>query len=427
MTYEEKKNMRIKKRKIRNAIIVSIFCLLLARSAYGIIANNPKTTLPKDEDYIISMKAQGVLIMDENVYEIDGNIELNPNIQEGKRLSQGYEIGRSDIAKDLSIIKEELEEIDRAIETLEAKNNESSLFTNDKETLEFSQEALIEKIQKRINEKNYGEVIHLKNQILFYDDKLSDLSMDNTLLSQSLESLKARKTTIIDEINTNSLNYYSQESGVISFEIDGFENLFLAKEFENYTYDKLEIEDSNKNKSGEEVDKPIDKFKIINNFNWYLAIKIDNVKDMKSYEIGDSINLTIEDNDRGLIGSIIAINESGARAVYIVKFNSYLYDYYNIRFPATDILLKKEAAYLIPTKSIIENDGQKGVYIKEFNGIVRFRPVEILDQKEDFTFISKGDQSRYIYKDSDEPVRTISLYDEIIINPHSFNDGDIIN
>ena len=426
MAYEDRKKQRERKRKGRNIFIISIFVLLLAKSAYGIIAKNPKTELAKDEKYIVSLYAQSVFIKDEKIYEIDGSLELNPTIYEGKKISKGYEVGKANLVKDIHSLSEELKEINQAIDLLSEKNTGSDLFSTDKETLVASQDELIYEIQEKINEKNYLGINELKNQILFNDDKLRDVSMDDTLLSQSLESLSSRRDMVISEINSNSINYYSQEAGVISFEIDGYENTYIPKEFENYTYERLQIPELVEKKDLKEEDKSIESYKIIDSLDWYLAIKIDKIKDMQSYKEGDSINLMIEDNTRELWGKIIAINEGNGEGVYIVQFNSYLYDYYNLRFPNVEILTEKEEAYLIPTKAIIDNEGQKGVYIKEFNGIVRFRPIEILGDKDDYTYISKGDSSRNINRDSQNPVKTISLYDEILINPWNFGEGEIL-
>ncbi|NLY47169.1 MAG: hypothetical protein GX053_14455 [Tissierella sp.] len=428
MSYEDRKQQRLKKRKIRNIIIISIFSLMISRTAYGFIIKNPKTILPKEEEYIVSVEAQSVLIKDETVYDIDGTMVIDPGVEEGKKVPQGFQIGKANIVKDISSLDEELKEINKAIELLNEKNYGAEVFKEDEESLASTQESLINEIQKRIKEKDYASIGDLKDQIYFTDKKLSDVSVDNTLLGQSLESLNSRKEIIIAEINNNSINYYTQKSGVISFLIDDFENMYVPKEFENYTYDKLQIPETNKKKrSDKEEEKTLNKYKIINNFNWYLAIKIDNISNVASYELNDSFYLKVADNDRELVGNIVAINQSNNKGVYIIKFNSYLYDYYDLRFPTVEIMLKRQNVYQIPSKAIIENDGQKGVYIKEFNGIVRFRPVEIIDEKDNYTFISKGNESRLINLDSENPVRTISLYDEILINPSNFNEGEILN
>ena len=228
----------------------------------------------------------------------------------------------------------------------------------------------------------------------------------------------------MEEIKDNSLSYYADRSGIFSLEIDGYENVYIPKDFENYTYERLQIPEKLEEAEGDTDNR---KFKIINNFNWYLAIKIDNIKNISSFEVKDSIFVKIADIDRELRGQVVAINESKDKAVIVVEFDSHLHDYYNMRFPKVEVVTHRQDAFLIPTRAIIEKDGQAGVYIKEFNGIVRFRPIEILAEEGKFTFISRGDENRYIKNKSGEKERTISLYDEILINPQMFKEGEILN
>ena len=191
-------------------------------------------------------------------------------------------------------------------------------------------------------------------------------------------------------MNKNKVNYYSQDAGILSFEIDGYEKLYIPREFENYTYDRLQIpEDYESPLAGGGLDRSLNKFKIINNLDWYLAIKIENPKVLDAHEPGDRLYIKVEDIDRELAGNIVAINKSNKKAVCVVRFNSYLMDYYRLRFPNVEIVLSRQDAYSIPAKSIFDNEGQKGVYIKEFNGIVKFKPVIILGQKGDITYVSR--------------------------------------
>lgn len=427
MTYEERKEKRLRKKKRRNIIIIVIFALFLARTGYGIIVNNPRTVLPKNERFNNSLKTQAVLIMDEKVYDIDGSLSLNAEIEEGVRLSKGYEIGKANIGSKIPSLNEELNEINKTIDLLNSTNQGSQVFEGDVESLESSRESLVKDIQDKINEKDYSGIEDLKDQMIFIDEKLGNISVENTLLGKSLDSLNSRKKMIEDQINSNSVKQYSQEAGIISFEIDGYEKLYVPKEFENYTYDSLKIPKEEDSESQESKVTYLDKYKIIDNFAWYLAIKVDNIKDIRAYEVNDSIYLRVDDLDRDLVGNIVAVNISENKAVYLAKFSSYIQDYYGLRFPDVEVFWNRKDAFSIPTRAIIDNDGQKGVYIKEFNGIVKFRPIEILGEKDDYTFVSKGDEASRIKTNSSEPVKTISLYDEILTSPRTYNEGDILN
>ncbi len=217
--------------------------------------------------------------------------------------------------------------------------------------------------------------------------------------------------------------YTTSTAGILSFKVDGYENLYIPKDFENYTYENLDIPKELKR----EEENDFTGFKIIDNFQWYMGLKIDDIKNLKEYEVGDFLHIRIKDDDRELTGRIVAINKSGNKMVVILRFNAYLEDYFDLRFLSVDIILSEKKGFKIPTKSILDKEGQKGVYIKEFNGIVKFRPISIIDSNKDYTFVNIGKNGYIDIKGYEKPVQTINLYDEIFLNPSIIEEGQILD
>jgi len=76
---------------------------------------------------------------------------------------------------------------------------------------------------------------------------------------------------------------------------------------------------------------------------------------------------------------------------------------------------------------VIEKDGLKGVYIRDISGIIRFRPIEIISEDDDYVYISTGDKNNYIFTgEGEEKVRTVRQFDEILLNPSYVEEGMII-
>ncbi|MEW8972747.1 MAG: HlyD family efflux transporter periplasmic adaptor subunit [Tissierellaceae bacterium] len=383
MTYDKRKRKRTVRKSLRKILILIIFIYFISRSIPIALAKNAKTILPEKDILVKSYEAQGILIKEEEVYTTVGGIDSNAQEMEGERVPAGFKVANVSISNDISGLKEELKEIERAIDTLNKSDREIGLF-----------------------------------------EKVKNSSSDNdTLLGQSLEALNSRKEAIIQEISSNKVLYTTSTAGLLSFNIDGYENLYIPKEFENYTYENLDIPKEVKKKEEGEPKG----FKLINNFQWFLAIKIDNPKEIKEYEVGNLINVEMKDGDKEITGRIIEINRSNNKMVIIVKFTTHLEEYYNLRFPKVKIIMSKNRGFKIPTKTLVENEGQKGVYIKEFSGIVKFRPVSIIESMEDYTFVNMGDGGYIELKKDEKPVRTISLYDEIFLNPSNIKEGQILD
>lgn len=418
---------RAQKKKKKNKIILILFIFLLVYfiiSLIPLVFGNPyKTILPEDDLIFRKKEGQGVLIKEENVYSAEGNGRVERIAKEGERVAAYIEVARINLLNDTSGLKQELLEVDQKIDTLSKSDKKVASISNDKAQLEDLQNSMVDSIQKSINDGDFLDVQRAKEEILIYNGKINNVSHENTLLSQSIESLKETKKGLIEKIDKNNIRCYSSESGLISYEIDGYENIFIPRDFENYTYDNLNIDENTKNQIQDEISAGSPIFKTINNFEWYLAIKIINTKDIDKYEIGHAI--TVELTDKEIVGNIVAINTTSNKAVIVVRFRDYLHEIYNLRFVDAKIIEERIESYKIPVSSIFEYEGKKGVYIEEINGIVKFKPINVLDIVEDYAYIDKGDINGLITIEGDK-YKTISLYDEIFVDPKTVKDGQIL-
>lgn len=431
MSYDNRKRNRQRKKRFRITVISFILLYLILRSVPTLLANNAKTTLPEVGTLIDKFGAQGFVIKNETIVKATSKGELELLPKEGTRVSAGTEIANINILNEHSSLKQELEQINNSIIALEKSESDAEIIIKEKGKIEELQMSTIDDLQSTINVGKFDEVYLLKEKLNLYDDKVSDVSSKDTLLGQSIENLKNRKKVINEEMNKNHMKYYSNHGGIISYKIDGYEELYFPKDFENYTYDKINIPTSTKDKINDKktsinVDEPI--FKIVDNFEWYIGIKIEDMKSIKDLENNKSIIIEMKEDKKELSGRIVAINTSGNKGVIIIKLDTMLHEYYNMRFPELNIIKSKIEGLKIPTKSIVEKESVKGVYIKDPSSIVRFRPINILGEDEKYTYIEKGDSKAFIKVNGEEkPVKTITLFDEVFLNTSNIKEGQILN
>ena len=430
MSYDERERKRRGRRRFRALIISLTFLYLILRSGPTLIANNSKTILPERDILVEKLMAQGVAIKNETLIRAtsSGELELFPN--EGDRLSSGTKVASVSGTNYNSSLKEELEQIEKSILALEKSEADTELLIKDKDKIGDIQKKLSLELQELINKGEYDQVYLLKEKITLYNNKSDEVNQSDTLISQSLEKLKQRKEDITSEINSNFVNYYTNMGGIVSYNIDGYEEIYISRDFENYVYEKIKKGDipqkSLKEKSNVEANQPI--YKIIDNFEWYMAIKIDDIKEIANYEIRDLIRIEFKENKEELVGRIVAINKSKDKAVVVLRFNNKLHEFYDIRFPEIYIIKNKIEGFKIPNKAIVEKDSIKGVYIKDVEGIVKFRPVNIIGEEGNYIYVDMGDNKSQIkLSGNEELVKTISNYDEIFLKSASLKDGQILD
>ncbi len=421
MAYERRKKKRLRKKKFRLMLISIIILYMIIRSIPSLLANNAKTTLPEKDILINKDLAQAVIIKKENLFNADASGELKLFLKEGDRASSGTKVASINIEGNISELEKKLSDIEKSILVLEASEKDGH------ENL--SEEKLEKELEKLVIENKYEEIYLLKEKIDAYKNNDIKNEKIDKLIETSLEELKIEKQEITNEINSYTINYYTNVGGIISYEIDGYEDKYIPRDFEKYTYDEIDISkvkiNDTKIKSEIVLDEAI--YKIIDNFEWYMGIKIEDLEKVGNYEKGKLIRIEIKEDEEELLGRIIAVNNSEDKSVLIVKFNTMLHNYYNKRFAEVYLVKDKIEGYKIPSRAVIEKDSIKGVYIKDTSGIVRFRPIKILEERDKNIYVDMGDRNSKIeIIQGKDLVETISTHDEIFLNTNSIKEGQII-
>ncbi|NMB07827.1 MAG: hypothetical protein GX981_05535 [Tissierellia bacterium] len=428
MSRKEGRKKKGNKNLGRIILIIFIFGYIFFRAVPSLFAMAFKVVLP--ESLIVEDKAEtkAIILKKENLYKAEANGYLEIINPEGNRVSKGSEVCKIQLVGEGSNVQQELKELEEKIQALKLVEKEKDIVKGDGEKLENSLDNLIYEIQEKINTGKYNEIEILKEKLALLYGKQQDISGENHLINTSIESLQKKKEALNKQLNNNALNYYTNESGIVSYKIDGYEEIFSFHNKDEYTYSDFKIESTNSytRENGENVKSGEAVFKIIDNFQWYAILKIEDFKKINVYEEGDNILLSNEKLNEEFKGKIIKINKDGNKGTILCKFNTGFHKIYDERFVDFDIIKYKYNGYKIPTKSIVEKDGIKGVYIKDISGIVKFKPVEIIKEEDKFTYVNSGDNNFITIKGENKPVKTITTFDEILLNTKNIKEGMII-
>ena len=409
MTRDERDKRRKKKKKLRTFFISFVLIYLVFRSVPVLYASNVKTTLIEEGFIEESIDLKGVIIRNEKVYRSDGEGKVNILKAEGERVKVGAKIAEVTLSNEDSALANKLDGINEKIDSIKKINKENKTKNDSQKAIQNTEE-LLEMIQEKVVMGDYEQVNSLKEQLNVSLGKQLNVSGDDTLASQSLEQLEKEKEKLIKEINNNTINYFSQESGIVSFKTDGLEEVFNGKNISSYTVDDI--------KKAEEKIRKIEKddetnvgdviFKIMDNYTWYLIGTTDEVKKLEGLEKGDIVTFAINNKANKVKGKLTKIESNKGQAFIVVKFNTFFHDYYDVRNVDVKFIKSTNEGLKIPLKAITEKEGTSGVYIKDVSGIIKFRPIEILGQNDDFAIVSKGDRNSYIdIKGSDKKVRQL--------------------
>lgn len=381
-----------------------------------------ETSRPIKTEYINKLDVKGYLIMDEKTYTSQGEGVVDYNVIEGMRVSKDSTIANLSLMTDVSNLKDELLKVQSAIEYKNQSLNPSL------ENYEISDKEinLINSIQDALISKNLQNALIAIDTLELNTKKNIDISEISDLINLSNQELEDRRDELSKDISTNNVIYKSEISGIVSYKIDGLEDKFTIKNIPEIDYEFI-MDNQPKELLGQlnSVNMGDPLYKLIDNYLYYIAIPIEDKSYISEIKTDDEIELLI-DSRISLNGVVDRINTKENSSVLIVKVNEKLKELGYERVHDVGIIKEKNKTFVIKTGSVVEYMGQTGVYVKELNGIVKFKPIDIIVQKDLDTLVDTGDSKGNIILDDGTEERTIAIFDEIIDDPSKIEEGQII-
>lgn len=417
----DKKN-NIKRKRIFFSILIIFAVFIIGRAISRRSYLNHSTVFPVQTVYKVNTRATSYLVYNENVVDASMNGIAVYNASEGQKVKAGYEIASINLMDDVSDLKDELIKINAAINDGDKTKNKTE------NSFEISSEdiATINRIQNYLKNNSFQEAILEINSL--------DLSSNHNIVitdykkyqSYSKEELEAMRDELIKQISKSNIEYKASDSGIVSYLVDGLEDKYKYSQDNNiYTYEYL---DKNKNMRYKETRNQVDKnehlFKLINNFEYKILLKTNNINPIESLK--ESSEVKIIYNDVTVDATLLTINKSKNGVVYVLKSDKYLERIYDKRIKDVILSVNTEKSYKIPNSSVVKRGSIYGVYVEEIHGLVRFVPIDILSRVGDDVYISRGNRD-YKIKIDKEFERTVNANDAVVIYPDTVEDSQILN
>ena len=217
-------------------------------------------------------------------------------------------------------------------------------------------------------------------------------------------------------VTVGGTSHYSQTRGIISYVYDNLETVYTPEVLEDITDEAL----NTKTEEGEEkfpvkdcvtgsASKGDPVFKVVDNKTWYLVCWLP-VKDSEDFTAGKTVNVRMED------GTVIEmkVHQVSQQQMYqnqvILSCDRYYGKFAEIRTGKGTLIKSSRSGLLLETDSIVEVDGQKGVYVVNTIGNSKFVPVKILSSRDNVTVVEKN----IFYDAEGQIVDTVEIYDQIL-------------
>ena len=392
------------------AIGVGLVILLYLVVSFINLIRKPTETFVVEKSKIYKEEyTQGYIIRDEaliNIENIDrGIVQIKA---EGDKVAKGEPVFRYCIDNEQEI-SEKIEAID--VQIGNSISSDNTYYSTDIKLINNQVEGYLDRLY---DEKNNLEKISLEksniSNSLTQKLKLKAENCDD----EELKSLVEQRNEYEKSLTSNSDYIYAENSGVISYRIDGLEDALKSDDFSYLSEEylkKLDIQ------TGQIVASSTNKGKIINNFKCNIACVLDS-EEARNSEVGKSIKIRLQNMEETPAKIVYKAEQSDKKVLLVFEVSNNVTDLIQYRKSSFDVIWWSDSGLRIPNSALkYEND--LAYVIRNRAGLEEKIYVKVLRTNEKYSIVDNYSYSELKEHITDMSIlsnkKNISVYDEIEI------------
>jgi putative membrane fusion protein len=210
----------------------------------------------------------------------------------------------------------------------------------------------------------------------------------------------------------------AQESGVVSYYIDGYESLFSFGNLSALTRERVSDVSGpavNVTRHDGRVRRGEPIYKLSDNTQWYMVFWFDKSSGaVVNYKSGETVAVRMPSGE--VSGRIEDVVDQGGAWMILLGFDRYYENLAQLRCADATVTVADYKGLLVDNESIASRDGTVGVYAKQKSGDFKFVPVNVLRSDGVRSIIS---MSSFLDAEG-KRVGTVNIYEEILRDPEQF-------
>lgn len=325
-------------------------------------------------------------------------------MQNGDSVFRYYSSNEDDLIKQISDLDEQ---INKALE-----EDESMVLPSDMISLEGQIE---DTLNTMYNTNEIRKLDEYLKKIEGYVSKKAQIAGERSPNGSLVKNLIQKRASLEAELNTSSQIINSPMSGIVSYRVDGLEDLLKVDDFSNLS--KKTLEGYNL-KTGSVVPQTTDKGKVVNNFVAYIATPI-NTEKADSSKIGDKVTLKLA-NSAEVEAEIVSITNDNNGRILVFRVKDRIEELIEYRKISFDIVWWKYSGFKVSNSAIYTDENDLSYINRNKAGYSEKILVKILRQNDTYSIVQNyTDEELEELGFSTEEIQDrtqVKLHDEIILH-----------
>lgn len=387
-------------------VIFLIYCIVLL---FRLLINPTKTFIVEQGKIYNEENLSGYIIRDESV--IEEEISKDKMVQlksEGCKVAKGEALYRYSLENEQQI-NQEIQKLDGEIQN--ALKAEKTIFSTDIKLLESNVEQRLENVYEITD---IQKIENYKKEIKSSINKKSKIAGDLTASSSYLKELISKRSEYENQLNNGTSYVYANKSGVLSYKIDGLENVLTVGDFSYLNQDFLK---SLNIKTSQIVASSNNSVKIIDNYKCYIVCVTKSNEAIQSNE-GDNLNIRLPDSTEVPAKITYKQVQGNGEVLLVFEIDQCVENLISHRKISFDIIWWSNFGLKIPNEAIqYEND--LAYVIRNRAGYEEKIWIKIKRKNDIYAIVSNystAELEELGFDLNDANIRkSISIYDEVVI------------
>ena len=343
-----RKEKKISQKKKVVAYIVLIAITIYIVYAIYLLVKQPTNIFTIEEGKLYQEEIDiGYVIRNEKV--VKGENYKNGMMQiksEGERAAKDEKIFRYYSVNEESL-KQKIADLDNKIQ--EVMLNDTSLFNSDMKLLENQIDEKVDNINQIQDSTKLAEYKkEISNLVTKKAQIAGDLSPKGSYLNQLIEERKGYES----QLNSGAEYVVAPTSGIVSYKVDGLEEVLTPDNFSSLSKDYLESLDL---KTGKLVATSEESGKVIDNFCCYI-VTVSSSEEAKNAQIGQKVKIRLSNNAEIQAEITNLIKEEQENVVIILKIEKQIEELINYRKISFDLIWWNDSGLKVPNQAIVEEN-----------------------------------------------------------------------
>lgn len=403
------------------SIIIIVFVILVI-NVVRLFIKPTETTLVRNGELTKYEEVIGYIIRDESVIDTssyEGILEAE--IEDLTRVKKDGVIAKY-VSESEEYLMNQIKELDTKIQ--ETMESQQTIYNSDVKMLENNIQ-----IQIYENAKNVTNVNLLKEnkmKLNEYIKKKAQIVGELSPVGSKLKQLIDERNGYEKEINNAKKELRAPVSGLVSYRVDGYENVLTKQSISSLNSEKLSSFKLNVNQI---IPRDSSCIKIINNFECYISMFMDSKESMQA-ELNDKLYLRFEGKNDSLIPATIEyISEEDKGRLITVKIETNTEELAKYRKINLDVVWWSYSGFklhksLIKTKDVSNLNGEM---VKNLNYVEIAKAgyndeayVKVVKEFGDYVIVENYSNEDYLemgFTELDiENFVTLKMYNEVVVS-----------